>query len=174
MTRDDVLRPLYALLRRFWLPPWLFWRAALSVNTHFLMGVVGVIQNAEGEVLIFSHTYRKAPWGLPGGWLKGGETPLEGLEREIREESGLRVKAERIALVGVTRDRPKIEFVVLARLEGGEFAPSGEVSAMQWRAPDRMPPMPRIQKRILELVDGLAPGESGVYDTIWIGEGLAE
>ena len=38
------------------------------------------------------------------------------------------------------RDRPKIEFVVLASLEGGEFAPSGEVSAMQWRAPKRMPP----------------------------------
>jgi len=174
MTRDDVLRPIYALLRRFWLPPWLFWRAALSVNTHFLMGVVGVIQNEQGEVLIFSHTYRKSPWGLPGGWLKGGETPLEGLEREIREESGLRIKAERIALVGVTRDRPKVEFVVLATLEGGEFAPSGEVSAMQWRALSDMPPMPRIQLRILDLVRKLAPGASGVYDTIWIGEGLAE
>ena len=61
-----------------------------------------------------------------------------------------------------------------AALEGGEFSPSGEVSAMAWRAPEQMPPMPRIQKRILELVGTLAPGASGVYDTIWIGEGLAE
>lgn len=174
MTRDDILRPVYALLRRFWLPPWLFWRAAASVNTNFLLGVVGVIRNDEGEVLIFSHTYRKAPWGLPGGWLKGGETPLEGLEREVLEESGLRIKAERIALVGVTRDRPKFEFVVLASVVGGTFCPSGEVSAMMWRRPGDLPPMPVIQRRILDQIAALKPGESGVYDTIWIGEGLAE
>lgn len=173
MKRDDLLRPAYGLLRRFRLPPALFWRAASQVNTRFLAGVVGVVRNDAGEVLLFSHTYRQSPWGLPGGWMQGGETPLEGFEREVREESGLRVSADRIALVGVTRDRPKFEFVVTGRVDGGAFAPTAEVSAMMWARPDGLPPIPRIQRRILDRLAELGPDACGVFDTIWAGEGLA-
>lgn len=174
MTLDDLLRPLYAVLRRTGIPASVFWHAARVVNTHFLMGVVGVIRNEAGEVLLFSHTYRRAPWGLPGGWMKGGETPLEALEREVREESGLRVKAERVLVIGVTRDRPKYEFIVAARVIGGQFTPTGEVSAMAWHGLDALPPIPRVQRRVLEALAIRTPEGADVYDTIWIGEGLAD
>lgn len=64
-------------------------------QTQFLVGVTGIITNEKNEVLIFKHTYRQDPlWSLPGGYLKAREHPLEGLEREIEEESGLIVSGD--------------------------------------------------------------------------------
>jgi len=56
------------------------------------IGVLAVIVNAEGRVLIAHHATRPhEPWGLPGGWLNGRERPELGVLREIEEELGLAV-----------------------------------------------------------------------------------
>ncbi len=38
-------------------------------------------------------------WTLPGGWADPGESPAENVEREVREESGFIVRAEKILAV---------------------------------------------------------------------------
>jgi ADP-ribose pyrophosphatase YjhB (NUDIX family) len=43
-------------------------------------------------------------WSLPGGWAGAGETPAEAAVREVREESGYRVRAARL-LSAYDRDR---------------------------------------------------------------------
>ncbi|MFZ2356994.1 MAG: NUDIX domain-containing protein, partial [Candidatus Omnitrophota bacterium] len=43
-----------------------------------------VIKNTSGSVLVLCHTTGK--WLLPGGKINAGETWLEGLQRELREE----------------------------------------------------------------------------------------
>jgi 8-oxo-dGTP diphosphatase len=60
-------------------------------------GVTGkaVVLNAEGKILAL-HRTKTAPtgqlqWDLPGGRLEFGEHPIDGLIREIREETGLEV-----------------------------------------------------------------------------------
>jgi ADP-ribose pyrophosphatase YjhB (NUDIX family) len=59
------------------------------ITQKFLVGVVGVVLNDVGQILLVKHTYReKYPWGLPSGWLKRGEQPMEALKREIKEETG--------------------------------------------------------------------------------------
>jgi ADP-ribose pyrophosphatase YjhB (NUDIX family) len=156
-----------ALLRALTRLPWLHWRAARLANHRFLLGVVGVIRDEQGRVLLFHHPYRRLPWGLPGGWMGRGESPLEALEREVREESGLEVRAERLLLFGTTPDRPKLEFVVAARLVAGEFRPSHEVTAMCWAAPDDLPAIPPIQRHILRAVDRLQEGATGQYSSPW-------
>jgi ADP-ribose pyrophosphatase YjhB (NUDIX family) len=60
----------------------------------FLVGTTGIIFNDKNEILLFKHTYRSHSWSLPGGYLKAGEHPREGLEREIKEESGLTVSMD--------------------------------------------------------------------------------
>jgi len=56
----------------------------------FLGGVLGVVLDDQGRVLLFRHTYRPfAPWGLPSGFLKEGESLEHSIIREIKEETGL-------------------------------------------------------------------------------------
>ncbi len=60
----------------------------------------GIIEK-NGKVLMVkaSRGYTKGFWNLPGGFAHYGEDPKEALEREIKEETGLSVKARR--LVGI-------------------------------------------------------------------------
>jgi ADP-ribose pyrophosphatase YjhB (NUDIX family) len=143
------------------------WLAARLVNERFLLGVVGVISDEARQILLFHHTYRRTPWGLPGGWMGRAESPFAALEREVLEESGLVVRADRLLLFGTTPDRPKLEFVVGARVIDGSFRPSSEVSAAQWAPLDRLPQLPAIQHAILADVARLGDSETGSYSTPW-------
>lgn len=44
-------------------------------------------------------------WGIPGGKLDEGETPLVGLVREIKEETGVMVTPESFLLMGTARSK---------------------------------------------------------------------
>ena len=76
------------------------WLAANLINPHFLLGVAGIITDDQGRLLLFHHTYRRShPWGMPGGWMSRGESPLETLEREfpdLKIEKDLRLEYHRI------------------------------------------------------------------------------
>ncbi len=52
-------------------------------------GALAVVLDAEGRVLVVRHTYRRPPWGLPGGMIGRDEQPDAALARELREELGL-------------------------------------------------------------------------------------
>ena len=59
-------------------------------------GALGVIVGRDGRILIAQHLTRPdEPWGLPGGWLRRGEPPEDGLTREIGEELGIAVTVQR-------------------------------------------------------------------------------
>lgn len=52
----------------------------------------GLIHDGHGRVILVRHTLEKSwgdAWVTPGGRLEEGETVQEGLEREVREETGL-------------------------------------------------------------------------------------
>lgn len=66
-----------------------------ALNPKFLVGVVGVIHDGQGRVLLLEHRFRPPyPWGLPGGYIGSGETLEAGLRRELREEVALEVEIE--------------------------------------------------------------------------------
>ena len=48
---------------------------------------------AEGRVVLVKHSYVPG-WYFPGGGVERGEAAREALEREVREEAGLRLTAE--------------------------------------------------------------------------------
>lgn len=59
------------------------------------MVVMVCIQNKEGKFLMQKRVSEKGgDWGVTGGHPKSGETPLEGMLTEIKEEIGVNVKSE--------------------------------------------------------------------------------
>lgn len=85
-------------------------------------------------------------WTMPGGWADVGETPREAVEREVREESGLLVQAERlIGVYEVNRELDPIDLfhayklTFLCRRVGGAPRPSLETPEVRFFDLDSLP-----------------------------------
>lgn len=57
-----------------------------------------------GETVLLVQEISDGLWTLPGGWVDINESPSEAVEKEVREESGLTVRAEKlVALIDKRR-----------------------------------------------------------------------
>lgn len=74
----------------------------------FRAGVGAVIINGAGEILVFQRSDNDRVWQLPQGGLKTAEEPLQGVLREIREETG--IEAGQLRLLGEHPDWLAYEF----------------------------------------------------------------
>jgi ADP-ribose pyrophosphatase YjhB (NUDIX family) len=122
-------RPLDELRRVF--------HADLGVRTPIVC-VEGAIFDEAGRVLVVQRADSGA-WCLPGGVAEVGEPPSAGAEREVREETGLEVRAARLLAVydNHTWRLPSIAthaYYVIFECEriGGELTPSIETSDFRW------------------------------------------
>jgi ADP-ribose pyrophosphatase YjhB (NUDIX family) len=116
---------------------WLF-------NAKFTVGVIALIQDEEGRVLLFKHTYRRdKPWGLPGGSLKSGESLERCLVRELQEETGMKIEVDRLLSAAAHPARRRVDTIFACHLADGEglerFRPSAEVSEARYFALDELP-----------------------------------
>ena len=130
----------YGLLLRLWrlvpLPRGLRGFILWCANQRFLIGVVGVVWDADGRLLLARHSYLPPPgWSLPGGWLQADETFEAGVARELREELGLHVEVG--ALVAWTRQQVPRHFTLGFRCwpRSGTFRPNAEVVEVGFFAP---------------------------------------
>ena len=122
------------------------------LQDQFLVGVTGIILNEQKEILLFKHTYRSHSWSLPGGYLKAGEHPREGLEREIKEESGLVVSVDENLKIRTDRDTARLDICYIGVLIGGEFVPTKEVSEYGFFAMDKLPLLRQNQVFLIDEV----------------------
>jgi ADP-ribose pyrophosphatase YjhB (NUDIX family) len=86
-------------------------------------------------------------WAMPGGWADLGNSPASVAEREVREESGFRVKAEKVvAVIDANRIEP-LEFyhaykiIFLCSLLDGDPRTSYETLAVDFFDPNHLPPL---------------------------------
>jgi len=123
------------------------------ITPKFLVGVVGVVKNPAGQVLLLKHTYRdKYPWGLPGGWLKRGELPAQALKREIFEETGMTIEVIRPLIVEGDDEWPRVDLVFLCTAKDGVFSASEEVSSAKFFNIDNLPEILPSQKKIIQKI----------------------
>ena len=90
------------------------------LSPRFTAGVVGVILNDIGEILLVEHAFHpQYPWGLPGGWMDRKESPAATLEREIQEEMGMTITVLRPLKIdfGVYRNHLDIAFLYKANCD---------------------------------------------------------
>jgi 8-oxo-dGTP diphosphatase len=117
-----------------------------------VLGVAAVIWNGRGEVLLIRRAKepRKGQWSLPGGKLEFGETLIDGVRREVREETGLEV--EILGLIDVAETIRDAEagaaddhFVLIdygARVISGTAEAASDAAEARWFAPDELDALP--------------------------------
>jgi ADP-ribose pyrophosphatase YjhB (NUDIX family) len=90
-----------------------------------------------GEELLLVRERASGRWTFPGGWADAGDTPSLAAERETLEESGYRVRAEKLlAFLDKSRHEhpPSLDYtykvLIRCRLEGGAPVTSHEIEAV--------------------------------------------
>ncbi len=105
-----------------------------------LMGVGAVVVH-EGRVLLARRAQAplKGSWTLPGGALELGETLVDGVAREVCEETGLLVEPveliEILDRIHKVDDRIQFHYVIadyLCRVTGGALQAASDADAVRW------------------------------------------
>lgn len=104
----------------------------------------------KGKILLIQER-TDGKWAMPGGWADLGDAPAFVAEREVWEESGYRVKAEKVvAVLDANRIQPMefyhaFKIIFLCRLIDGEPRTSSETSAVDFFDPNELPPLSRYR-----------------------------
>lgn len=126
-----------------------------------IMGVRGLVIDAQRRVLLVRHSYVGGYW-LPGGGVEHGETLLDALTRELREEGNIVLEGEAPRLHGVYLNRDACRynhealFVVRGFRQTAPFSPTLEIVESRFFPADALPPeaIPSVSKRIAEVMGG--------------------
>ncbi|HSL44062.1 MAG TPA: NUDIX hydrolase N-terminal domain-containing protein [Anaerolineales bacterium] len=100
----------------------------------------------DGKILLIQER-ADGMWAMPGGWADLGDAPASMVEREVWEESGFRVKAEKVvAVIDANRIEPfefyhAYKIIFLCRLLDGEPRTSHETLAVEFFDPNHLPPL---------------------------------
>lgn len=107
------------------------------------MAVGAVLLNDEGKILLVRNRGHNRPhWSLPKGSCEEGESVMQTLKREVKEETGLDVEMEELAFVTewfvVGRQEWYLQFYFYSRIVGGVLgvqAGDEDVTQVKWVAP---------------------------------------
>ncbi len=104
-------------------------------------GAAAIILNDDGRVLLVKQSYGHLNWELPGGGAELGESIVETALREVQEETGLLVVAERTTGVYYEPVTDFLHFVFLCRRvrTEAEFQFDAEVTECGYWSPDALP-----------------------------------
>ena len=114
--------------------------------TH-IIAAAGVVLNENGEILLVN-TPRHG-WVFPGGIVEVGENVIDGVKREVLEETGVEIEVGELFCVssntgkypgyhGVKEVPTKLMLDFICRAEGGTPRPSEENTESAWFSPERV------------------------------------
>jgi ADP-ribose pyrophosphatase YjhB (NUDIX family) len=106
-----------------------------------------LVVDAAGRVLLGRRAVEpyRGLWDVPGGFLEEGEDPLDGLRRELREETGLEIEPHEFlgAWVDTYGDGAGSQYTLnlfwTAHAPAGEPRAADDVAELAWFGPDELP-----------------------------------
>ncbi|HEX5509035.1 MAG TPA: NUDIX domain-containing protein [Pseudolabrys sp.] len=158
MSFDSLRRKCEPALRRVLHTYWRFSRGAT-------LGVRAMVMDAQGRVFLIRHSYVDG-WHMPGGGVETGESLIEALTRELREEGNIEL-ASTPALHGIyfnsrvsRRDHVAL-FIVRDFRQGVPPRPGREIVAHGFFARNELPEgtTRATHARLAEVLDGVATSE---------------
>ena len=109
-------------------------------------------------------------WALPGGFGEVGYSPTENILKEIEEETGFKVKVERLLAVFDTnrfqlQSNQYAKFVFECKFLDGQFQENQEIADLQFFAIDQLPTLSekRITKEQIEILWQVYQGQREQY-----------
>lgn len=119
------------------------------IQPRYTVGAVGVIFNANGDVLLAAHAFHTVcRWGLPGGWVDRNEDPAVAVRREMMEELSLDVKVGPIVLVEKPY-RNHLDLAYLCRALGSPGPLSYELLEYGWFDLESLPEILGVHYRAI-------------------------
>ena len=106
-----------------------------------------LVEDEQGRALLGRRAVppEQGLWDILGGYLEEHEHPLDGLRRELLEETGLTIEPERFLgiFMGTYGDGPDanatLNLVWTARIVAGEPVAADDVAELRWFAPSELP-----------------------------------
>jgi ADP-ribose pyrophosphatase YjhB (NUDIX family) len=127
-----------------------------------------------GKILLVRDRF-DGGWCMPGGWADVGEAPSAMVEREVLEESGLRVRAAHlVGVYDINRESGQrdvlhaYDLTFLCDDLGGEPGPSNETSAAGFFGLQEIPPLSNARTSLRNIQDAFShmedPNLPAVFD----------
>lgn len=152
-----VNKALFQIASRGFLHPWFRLRRGMT------LGVRGAVIDGDERVLLVRHSYAPG-WMFPGGGVERGETALDAVRREVREESGIAISGVP-QLHGLFSNEEHfrgdhVAVFVIREFSREPWKPSGEIAEADFFAAGQLPEGTTggTRRRIAEILGGAEAG----------------
>jgi 8-oxo-dGTP pyrophosphatase MutT (NUDIX family) len=139
----------------------LYWRMSRGLT----LGVRGLVRDEAGRIFLVKHRYARE-WHLPGGGVEPGESLIDALARELKEEGNIDLlespTLHAIYLTTAVSHRDHVTlFVIDAFRQPAAPVPDREIIAHGFFAPDSLPEdtVASVRARVAEVLMGAPPSQ---------------
>lgn len=131
-------------------------------------GCAGVIFDEKREKILLTRRSDNGKWCLPGGRMEPGESAAEACQREVLEETGLRVEVTKLIGLYTSPDwvvtyantpGKLLQLVAMcfeAKIISGELGLSNETTEYGWYTPAQIESMDLVEHHPQRIADALA------------------
>ncbi|MEV8404468.1 NUDIX hydrolase [Streptomyces niveus] len=132
------------------------------------MSVAGVIVDDQGRALLIKRR-DNGHWEPPGGVVEAGETLPDALQREVLEETGIKIALPAI-LTGVYKNMTGLIIALVFRCQAIEGQPTtgDETKALRWVTRDEAAELAdeAYAIRVLDALDAVSPAAVRAHDGV--------
>ncbi|MFE1957539.1 NUDIX hydrolase [Streptomyces sp. NPDC059479] len=132
------------------------------------MSVAGVIVDQQGRALLIKRR-DNGHWEPPGGVVEAGETLPDALQREVLEETGIKI-ALPASLTGVYKNMTGLIVSLVFRCEAADGTPSTgeETCALRWVTREEVTELAdeAYAIRVLDALDAASPPAVRAHDGV--------